>query len=1048
MNIVRTTSLLLIGMIILALAYHLAIALRRRGDRLHASISLVCLSALLYLPFTLAIYSSGTVEEYFQNTLPQMYATALFLIGITWFTREYTGAPLGKFIAVYGPLIVFVEIVRTFSPDTLIFTAVRGLKTFMLPWGETISILDASSTAWQYIYYVLIFIPYPVILRAIWKYQRKVRKNRALVLMSGIIIFLLANFNDMAVVSLKLPWVFLTEIAFAGLIAAISLRLVDEVIKADKTRSTLDDTEIRFRSVFNVANQFIALLEPDGRIIDMNLSAIKASGMEPGSLTGRYFWDAPWWADLPDEREKLRDAVTRARAGETVHIEINARGKKGDLRVMDCSMVPVTADDGRIVYIVPEGRDITELRRANDKISRQVQELQAAMEELEATNEEFETQNAELIRSENQLRDSEEKYRGLVENISETVFSVDAGGTITYISPGIERIGKFSSRELIGKSFQDFIHPEDREKVASRFVELASGIEHPLDYRILLPEGGFRWVQSSSNPIFRDGDFSGVTGILADIHKRRIAEEKLLREKMFIDTILDTLPGIFFMVDTAGNFTRWKGLGKMNAVFGYPTEEIWRMKAPDILAEKDRHIVPQKMKEVLENGYTTMEVTLRFKNGREQDYQISCSSIERDSETYIIGVGIDITDRKRAEEERERTRIQLLQAQKMEAVGTLAGGIAHDFNNMLGGIMGSINLIEIAINKDGLPDTGTIRKYIQTAKEASRRAADLTRQLLTLSRRSEIKLAPVDMTMSINHVLKLCANSFPKQVVLNFQHDETPLRVLADPIQMEQVLLNLFVNASHAMTSMRHEGERRGGVLSVLADEVVYGPGAFHEHPDAAPGPYIRVRVIDEGVGMSEEIRSHVFDPFFTTKDTGEGTGLGLSITYSIVQKHGGYIKADSEPGKGSTFTLCLPALVEDQEANGNWTKSPGVVAGGGRLLVVDDEETMLRVTRGMLEHCGYQVITACGAEEAVEIFKRENDSIDGVLLDFSMPGASGLEVFEKLKAVRDDVKVLLSSGFVENADLQQARRKGIRGFLPKPFTLEALSEKVKKMLG
>jgi len=851
----------------------------------------------------------------------------------------------------------------------------------------------------------------------------------------------------MVVMSLNLPWIFLTEIAFTGLIAAVTLQLVDEVVRADATRSRLDDTEIRFRSVFNAAYQFIALLDPGGRVLEINRSAMTTAGKNPGSLKGLFFWETPWWANLPEEREKLRDAVTRSRAGEIVHGEIRARGQGHDIRILDYSMTPVTGDDGRVIYLVPEGRDITDLRRAHDRISRQVQELQATMEELEATNEEFEAQNAELIRSENRLREGEEKFRGLVENISEAVFSVNAAGVLIYISPGIERFGRFKTGDMTGKPFIEYIHPDDREKIAGRFIDLAGGNESPLDYRILPPEGGFRWVQSSSRPYFNDGAFAGATGILTDIHKRRIAEEKLLREKMFIDAILDTLPGIFFMLDTAGNFIRWKGLGKMNTVFGYSTEEIWEMRAPNLLVEKDRHIFSEKMREVTEKGFASMEVAIRSKSGMAREYQISCSSIDRDGEIYIIGVGVDISDRRRAEEERERTRMQLVQAQKMEAVGTLAGGIAHDFNNMLGGIMGSVNMIEITINKEEHPRNDTIRKYLETAKEASRRAADMTRQMLTLSRRSEIKLAPVDMAMSIKHVLKLCENSFPKSVNLDFDYGDRPLRVLADPVQMEQVLLNLCVNASHAMTIMRPQGERRGGTLTVRTEEVACGAERCPEHPDVTPGPYIRISVRDDGVGMDEEVRRQIFDPFFTTKESGEGTGLGLSITYSIVQQHGGFIKVDSEPGKGSTFTLCLPAFGEAWASDGKAT-APGIVTGGGRLLVVDDEETMLRVMRGMLEHCGYLVITAGGAEEAVEIYRRENGSIDGVLLDFSMPGSSGLDVFDRLKEIHNDVKVLLCSGFVESVNLGMAREMGIRGFLQKPYTLEELSAKVKELLG
>jgi PAS domain S-box-containing protein len=1048
MNIVRTALAVLTGVIILALAFHLAIASRKRGDRLHASFSAMCLSALLYLPFTLAIYSASSVPEYFRYTVPQMYGSALFLISLVWFAKEYTGAPLERFLLAYGPVIAAFEVLRTFSQDTLIFTAVRGLKTFILPWGEQVSILDASPTPWQYLYFFLIFLPYPVVLGAAWKKLRGRRDGRLAAFTAGIMVFLLANVHDMIVVALELHWVFLTEIAFVGLIAVMSLQLIDEVVRSSDTRNKLADTEIRFRSVFNAAYQFIALLDPRGRILEINRSALKTLKLDNVSMRGKYFWDSPWWANLPEEREKLRDVIVRAGRGNIIHSEIMAEEPGKDIRILGFSMTPVTGDDGTVIYLVPEGRDITDLRRAHDKIARQMQELQATMEELEATNEEFQAQNEELIRSEKELMESEEKFRGLVENINEAVFSVNAEGMLTYISPSIQRFGSFDPAGLTGTPFMDFIHPDDREMLIRRFMEIAGGNESPSDYRIMVPGGGFRWVQSSSRPIYRDGAFAGVSGILTDIHRRRIAEDKLLGEKLFIDAILDTLPGIFFMLDNEGNFIRWKGLGKQDTVFGYPTDEIWNMRAIDLLDEKDRHLFSEKMSEVLANGFAGMEVTLISKKGVKRDYQVSCTSIPRGGETYIIGVGIDITDRKRAEEERERTRMQLVQAQKMEAVGTLAGGIAHDFNNMLGGIMGSVNMIEIIIGKDGHPRKETILKYVSTAREASGRAADMTRQMLTLSRKSELKLAPVDITMSMKHVERLCASSFPKSVSLEFEIGEKPLRVLADPVQIEQVLLNLCVNASHAMTIMRAGGDRRGGTLTVRAEEINCNAHTCPAHPDVVPGPFVRIHVSDTGVGMDEDVRRSIFDPFFTTKEIGEGTGLGLAITYSIVNQHGGFIDVVSDPGRGSTFTVCLPALVNVTADDRIKPDGAGIVPGAGRILVIDDEATMLRVVEGMLDHFGYSVITAGNGGEAVDIYRRENGSVDGVLLDFSMPGASGLEVFEQLKEINGGVKALLCSGFIEGADLQKARDSGIRGFIQKPFTAEDLSAKIKELIG
>lgn len=559
--------------------------------------------------------------------------------------------------------------------------------------------------------------------------------------------------------------------------------------------------------------------------------------------------------------------------------------------------------------------------RALEQLEKSNGKLQSTMEELQATNEAFEEQNEELARSEEELRVSEEKYRNLVENMNEVVFSVDAQGTLTYLSPSIRRLGDFDPAGLHGKNFLELIHPDDRSRLAGRFSDISRGIEFPQDYRIITPAGDCRWVRSSSRPVFHHGRFASASGILTDIHERRLAEE-----------------------------------------------------------------------------------------------------------------------------EKEVTRMQLIQAQKMQAVGTLAGGIAHDFNNLLGSIMGSIDMIGILICRDEYHGKETICKYLETVKDAARNAAEMTRQLLTLSRKSDLKLAPVDINSAMRHVRKLCESSFPKSVELDFMVGEEPLLIHADPLHMEQVLLNLCVNASHAMTIMRAAGDRHGGILSVWAEKTHYESQPCHPNPDADSGNvFVKISVRDSGIGISEEVRQHIFDPFFTTKDIGEGTGLGLAITYNIVKQHGGFIDVISEPGSGSTFIMYLPAYTGKPSHDLQKTDGPGIIPGAGRVMVVDDDAALLRVTRGMLEHCGYIVITSDASNEAIEIYRREMEGIDIVLLDYSMPGMSAMEVYDRLREINPEVTVLLSSGLVEDDDMRKARARGIRGFIQKPYSIEALSAKIKE---
>jgi CheY-like chemotaxis protein len=382
----------------------------------------------------------------------------------------------------------------------------------------------------------------------------------------------------------------------------------------------------------------------------------------------------------------------------------------------------------------------------------------------------------------------------------------------------------------------------------------------------------------------------------------------------------------------------------------------------------------------------------------------------------------------------------------MEAVGTLAGGIAHDFNNVLGGIMGSLNLMSLLLRKEQLENAEKIFNYLEMALESSKRAADITKQILTLSRKGDLQMSPVIIQNSLKNVMNICKSSFPKSVELDFRFDDDPLHVYADPTQIEQALLNLCVNASHAMTMMRGWGDRQGGKLTVDARLMLCNQVFCVLHPGSIVGaPYVMIRVEDTGVGMDHEVQRRIFEPFFTTKSQNEGTGLGLAITYGIVKQHDGFLNVESEPGKGSVFTMYLPLREEVPAGATDGTGS--LIMGTGRILVIDDEETILRVTVGILEQCGYEVIAAGKADQGMLLFEREHGNINAVVLDNSMPGMSGMEMYRAMKKIDPDVRVLLCSGYIDSATIKKARGMGIREFIDKPYSLEELSRKISDVL-
>jgi two-component system cell cycle sensor histidine kinase/response regulator CckA len=391
----------------------------------------------------------------------------------------------------------------------------------------------------------------------------------------------------------------------------------------------------------------------------------------------------------------------------------------------------------------------------------------------------------------------------------------------------------------------------------------------------------------------------------------------------------------------------------------------------------------------------------------------------------------DITEEKKSEADRRKLTIQLQQAQKMEAIGTLAGGIAHDFNNLLMAIQGNVSLM--------LFDTESShphRRTLTNIEKLIRSGADLTSKLLGYARRGKYESKP----LLLNDLLQETAETFGRmRKDIRIEWDLTPdlKGIIADKGQVEQVLLNLFVNASDAMPG--------GGKLFLKTDTVTH-----REIPRKGytihPGPYIRLTVADTGVGIDKEIIDRIFDPFFTTKKMGRGTGLGLASAYGIVKSHNGYIDVVSEKGKGSTFSVYLPAT--DARPGATAEKSCRPEEGCGTILLVDDEAIVLDVTAAMTRRLGYTVLTARSGREAIETYTEHADQISAVILDMIMPEMGGGEVFDQLKRINPRVKVLLASGYSMQGQAREIMNRGCDGFLQKPFTLEDFSVRIRSLIG
>lgn len=393
----------------------------------------------------------------------------------------------------------------------------------------------------------------------------------------------------------------------------------------------------------------------------------------------------------------------------------------------------------------------------------------------------------------------------------------------------------------------------------------------------------------------------------------------------------------------------------------------------------------------------------------------------------------DITERKRAEEEREKLEVKLHQSQKMEAIGTLAGGIAHDFNNILSAIMGYSELARMDI-----PETHAVQRHLDQVLKAGRRAKNLVQQILVFGRQADQERQPVKTAPIITEALEFMRATMPTTIELKQQIESDLGTVLADPTQIHQVLMNLCINASHAMGD-------KWGMLEIKAAKVELDAYSSLQVAGLEPGTYQELTVSDTGHGMEPETLKRIFDPFFTTKEKGEGTGMGLSVVHGIVKSHGGTISAYSEPGVGTIFKVYLPLLEHEVEDETMAAGPPP--RGTEHILLVDDEEILADVGREMLEHLGYRVTSQTSSLDALETFRAQPDRFDLVITDLTMPKMTGDELAREIMSIRADIPVILCTGFSESVSEENAKAIGIKKFVMKPFALYGLAKAIRTVL-
>jgi PAS domain S-box-containing protein len=522
--------------------------------------------------------------------------------------------------------------------------------------------------------------------------------------------------------------------------------------------------------------------------------------------------------------------------------------------------------------------------------------------------------------------------------------------------------------------------------------------------------------------------------LLTEVKERKRSEAALRESEERYRELFDNANDLMFTHDLERNFTSINKAAEL--VTGYTPDEALKMNVDSIIAPEYADVARQMFsRKVTEGGHTRYELEIVCKDGSRVPVEISSRIIYRDGNP-VGGQGIarDITDRKRAEAEKEKLQAQLQQAMKMEAVGRLAGGVAHDFNNLLTAIIGNV---EMALMKLSLSDPSA--GMLNEAKKASERAARLTQQLLAFSRRQIIEPKVLDLNELVLGLESMVSRLIGENIELRTVPDGDLWPVKVDPGQIEQILVNLAVNARDAMPD--------GGKLLIETSNVDLDADYCTRHPYATPGRFVMLAVTDTGHGMSEEVKKHIFEPFFTTKPKGSGTGLGLSTIYGAVKQSGGSIEVHSEEGRGTTFRIYLPR-VEGEVPKPERDNGPADLPEGSEtVLLVEDEEIVRNLCFKLLERFGYTVLQASNGDEAIDLAKEHGGRIDLLMTDVVMPGMNGRELADRLVAFHPEMKVLFTSGYTDDAIVHHGVLDEGVSFIGKPYSLSGLARKIREVL-
>ena len=627
-------------------------------------------------------------------------------------------------------------------------------------------------------------------------------------------------------------------------------------------------------------------------------------------------------------------------------------------------------------------------------------------------------------------------FRTIFEAAPLGILIADPQGYILEANQAFFQMLGYRHHQVKSMTFVDITYPDDREETIKLINAVREGriSSYQTEKRYLKSDGQSLWaIVKASAAKDQYGNIQYWLGIMEDISERKSAQEALMESERRYRNILGSIAEGYFEVDLKGNFTFFNN--RVCQIIGYERDALLGMNnrqyASPQTARKMYHIFNRVFRTGEPAKVTKYEIIR--KDGTEKILEVSASLMRGadDQPAGFSGIMRDVTSRIQAEKEKKRLESQVQHAQKMEAIGTLAGGIAHDFNNLLMGFQGNISLMKM-----DLTDEHPHQEFLNNMESYVKRGSELTRQILGFARGGKYQVKTTNLNVLINKNADMFSRA-RKEITIHKKFQKNLYTVDVDRGQIEQVLLNLFVNAWQAMPG--------GGNMYVETENINLQANDYDKPYAIDSGKYVRITVSDSGIGMDKKTQERIFEPFFTTKAFGRGTGLGLASAYGIIKNHNGIINVYSEKGHGTTFKIYLPA--SDKQVIAEKFKIEEARGGSETILLVDDEEMVADIGKDLLEKLGYTVLVAAGGAEAIKLFQRHREQIELVILDMIMPDMSGGETFSRMRAIKPNAKILLSSGYSLDSRASAIMKQGCNGFIQKPFNLKKISHKIREIL-